>query len=118
MELNDLVQQCKEDSEKWFPSWERDMNYLGLCLGGEIGEFQNILKKIIRGDVKNDEMAFSALATELVDILIYLAIIAGSMNLNLQEVYDAKRQFNDERFTQPPGESEFRVFQPDGDTSS
>jgi len=114
MEINELVQQCAEDSAKWFPDWDRDLNYLAICLGGEVGEFQNVLKKVIRGSIPNDEEAFSSMANELVDALIYLCVIVGNMQFDLEEVYNAKRKFNDARFA---GKGKSGLLQPNGDSS-
>lgn len=99
MQLNEIVEQCHEDSKEWFPNKVKDLGYFTVCLAGEVGEFANLIKKAMRGthDLSDDEF-FIDVAFELTDVLIYVAIIAGALNLDLEELYTIKREVNSERF--------------------
>ena len=103
MQLNEIVDQCLEDSKEWFPTRVTDLGYLTVCLAGEVGEFANLIKKAMRGthDI-GDEEFFTEMAFEVIDIFIYLANIAGALNLNLEELYKIKREVNYERFGKAP----------------
>jgi NTP pyrophosphatase (non-canonical NTP hydrolase) len=56
------------------PPTQENLNYLGLCIAGEAGEFANVIKKIVRGGgnqgATKPELLERA-ASELVDIGIY-----------------------------------------------
>lgn len=99
MQLNEIVEQCVEDTKEWFPLKTKDIGYFTVCLAGEVGEFANLIKKAMRGTHDlSDEQFFKDVAFELTDVLIYVANIAGALNLNLEELYKIKRNFNHERF--------------------
>ena len=101
MSLEDIIAQCAVDSLNWFPEKADDMGYMTLCLTGEIGEFANLIKKAIRGSVDSDDEQFNIdLAFELTDIFIYVCMLAGSMGLDLEKMYQIKRKYNVSRFGQ------------------
>jgi len=62
--------------------------YLALGLGGEAGEIQNKLKKVLRGDYPADAIR-DDLAAELGDVLWYLAVLADTLGLSLAEIAQA-----------------------------
>lgn len=103
MDLNSLVQECKEDSDRFFPSFNRANGTWGLVkhhtigLAGEVGEFANLIKKIDRGSL-NFAATREELGSELVDVLIYLCDLAAILNVDLEKEYAAKREFNERRF--------------------
>jgi NTP pyrophosphatase (non-canonical NTP hydrolase) len=97
MTLEEIVQQCIEDSSEWFPKASHDLSFLALCLGGETGEFQNKVKKVWRGSASLAEM-YPGLKDEAIDIFIYLCNIAAVLDFDLEEEYRAKRAFNQQRF--------------------
>lgn len=99
MTLEDIIKQCLEDSENWFPNTAEDLGFLTIAMCGEIGEFANLIKKGMRGDFDiEDEQYIRNLSIELIDIFIYLCNIAGVMNLDLGKMYQIKREINNERF--------------------
>ncbi len=101
MSIEDIVKQCIQDSEDWFPDVTGDLGFFLIALVGEVGEFANLLKKGIRGDGDtNNEAYHSLLAFELTDIFIYLMNIAGMMNVDLEKMYQVKREQNVGRFGQ------------------
>lgn len=73
------------------------LEHLVVCLVGELGEFSNILKKVVRGD-RPLEQAKAELDEELVDCFIYLLKIANQFGVDLENGYLKKRQANSERF--------------------
>ena len=94
MHLREIQQQCKNDSEDFFPDVKPSTLFYTLAVAGEVGEFANMLKKKLRGDEVNP----TELAFELPDILIYLCDLASSMGVDLEDFYHTKREYNVERF--------------------
>lgn len=64
---------------------EHLLAYLALGLGGEAGEIQNKLKKVLRGDYPASDIR-EALAGELGDVLWYLAMLCEALDLGLEDV--------------------------------
>ena len=73
------------------------LQFLMLCLMGEIGEVSNLAKKMVRGDFplhsKKDE-----LAEELTDVFIYLIKLFNQLEINIEEEYFKKMRKNESRF--------------------
>jgi NTP pyrophosphatase (non-canonical NTP hydrolase) len=101
MHINAIVDQCAEDSARWFPQVHMEkvpsLIHHVLALAGEVGELANIVKKIDRGDFTlvdaQDEME-----KEVADIMIYLANIAAVLQMNLASAVADKTAFNERRF--------------------
>jgi NTP pyrophosphatase (non-canonical NTP hydrolase) len=99
MDLNDFVKQCHDDSTRWFPEVLADGPYHTLALAGEVGEFANIVKKILRGSKSIDDFETKeALGSEAADIFTYLMLVVGAFDIDLEAEYDRKREFNERRF--------------------
>ena len=99
MSLEDIARQCLADSQEWFPDHAQDMGYLTICLSGETGEFANLIKKGMRGDFEIDDPDYTRLlALELTDVFIYLMNLAGLMGIDMEKMYQVKREINRERF--------------------
>lgn len=66
----------------------KNLAFHGLELGGEVGEAQNIIKKLIRwydgipGKI-NPEIGVPMLAEELADVIICIDLIAATYNIDL-----------------------------------
>jgi len=99
MSLEDIISQCLQDSKDWFPDTIDDLGFLTIALMGEVGEFANMIKKGMRGDPV-DESFERDLAFEVTDIFIYLCNIVASMELDLNKMYQIKREDNVKRFGQ------------------
>ncbi len=56
-----------------------------MAVVGELGEFANLQKKVIRGDLTADE-AKEALAKEIADVIIYMDLLAFQFRLDLGEI--------------------------------
>jgi NTP pyrophosphatase (non-canonical NTP hydrolase) len=74
-----------------------ELEHLVVCMVGEVGEFANELKKIVRGDAPYEERK-AALAEELTDTFIYLMKIAAQTGIDLESEYLKKLEKNRQRF--------------------
>lgn len=80
-------------NEKNLPALE----HLIVCLLGELGEFSNLLKKVVRGDYELHEVK-GLLDEELVDVFIYLIKIANQFDVDLENGYLNKLEKNKVKF--------------------
>jgi NTP pyrophosphatase (non-canonical NTP hydrolase) len=102
--MNDRVDQCGRDSRRWFPHLLEDVVHQTLGLVGEAGELANKIKKAHRKAINGYAMSLMGhldvddIAGELADVLVYTFNIANSFGIDIEEAYDAKRQFNERRF--------------------
>jgi NTP pyrophosphatase (non-canonical NTP hydrolase) len=97
--FNYLARQCMDDSKRWFPNNEHDLVHHALALGGEVGEVQNIIKKLQRGDLDlSNAVTKNDLSMEITDVLIYLLNLAAILRIDLYKTYKAKRAFNEKRW--------------------
>jgi len=115
MELRDIQRMQKDfDLEYFREFWEIEgyedfldrLEYLVVALTGEIGEFANLVKKLRReymhmGIEKNEYV--SRLREELTDIFIYTLIAANLLDMDLEEWFKKKMEFNRERFKKYAG---------------
>jgi NTP pyrophosphatase (non-canonical NTP hydrolase) len=107
MNLNDIAQQCTDDSRAWFPTirqrpldWEPidyEIDHHLKALAGEIGEVLNLWKKFERGTHTRIE-TIAALKDELADVFTYFMGLPTIVGFDLQEEYDVKREYNKRRF--------------------
>lgn len=74
------------------------LEFLLVSLTGEVGEFANIIKKIVRGDFKLEEKR-TDIEEELTDVFIYLLKISYQLNIDLENSYLKKMEKNKERFS-------------------
>lgn len=97
--MEDMIEQCTDDSQRWFPS-AQSLDFLALCLGGETGEVQNIIKKHVRGTLLMEDM-METLPEEIIDVLIYLCNLMGHEafdNVDWHKIWNDKRAYNAMRF--------------------
>lgn len=73
------------------------LKYLLLCMVGELGETTNIVKKILRGDCKLDDVK-EDLSEEIVDMFIYVVKLSYQLGFDLEEGYMNKLAKNKIRF--------------------
>jgi NTP pyrophosphatase (non-canonical NTP hydrolase) len=62
-----------------------ELMYLALGLGGEAGEIQNKVKKIYRDDANSEELR-SEIAKEIGDVLWYVARLARSLDVPIEDI--------------------------------
>jgi NTP pyrophosphatase (non-canonical NTP hydrolase) len=99
VELKVIQQREAEDSTHYFPhltEGPESILYLGCALGGESGEVLNDIKKWWRNQF--DYELREKLRSELPDILIYLVMLADSLEIDLEEAYKEKKAYNDRRY--------------------
>lgn len=76
---------CKQDANKEC----MNINWGALSLGGEVGEFQNIVKKIKRDDngIISDEKLHE-MKDELGDIIWYWLFVCDILGLNPESIFE------------------------------
>ncbi len=87
----------KEFDDKFFDR----LQYAAIALPGEVGEFANMLKKIIRekkltGKVNSEYLA--SMKEELTDVFIYLIILSIILKVDIGEAYYGKMKRNEEKY--------------------
>ncbi len=75
-----------------------DLEHLVVCLVGEIGEFANLLKKVVRGDF-DYASASAPMKDEIADIFIYLLKISAQTGIDLEAEFLRKLEANKSRFS-------------------
>jgi NTP pyrophosphatase (non-canonical NTP hydrolase) len=86
-------------------NWDEEINdenielleYLLICMVGEFGEISNVIKKVVRGDYKLEEVK-EHLSEEVIDILIYVIKLAYQLNIDIEQTYEKKMEKNKLRF--------------------
>jgi NTP pyrophosphatase (non-canonical NTP hydrolase) len=71
-------------------------------LTGEIGEFANVVKKVVRDHKvfkdKPDKERMEKLKEELTDCFIYLMILSNILKMDLEREYFKKLEYNKKKF--------------------
>ena len=75
----------------------QELEHLAVCLTGEIGEFCNLLKKVVRGDVELSKIK-SNMGEELADCFIYLMKISNQFNVDIESEFIKKVNDNKNRY--------------------
>jgi NTP pyrophosphatase (non-canonical NTP hydrolase) len=101
-ELNKLLGalnlQMHNDSRAWFGPEASDNTVIYvLGLVGESGEAADVYKKYLRGSLSFESMK-EQIAVELIDVFIYWIHLVHMLDVNVEDVYKAKRMFNEQRF--------------------
>lgn len=98
--LQMVGQEMMFDSKDWFGAdVATDIDIITLGIAGEAGEVCDVLKKMHRGTL-SDEEGWPKYCEELVDVFIYVISACALLNFNIVEGYYEKRAFNNERFSQ------------------
>lgn len=99
--LTYLAKQSMADSERWFgdqPQTQTLAHKL-LCLGGEVGELQNVYKKIVEGRLDpHDPAVIMKLRMEAGDIQTYLLNVTGLLAFDMDAMLQYLRAENEKRF--------------------
>lgn len=90
-----------EDSTGWFgEEIANDLVTTVLGINGEAGEVADIVKKVLRGSLsEEDPKVVGHLCEELVDVFIYTLMAARILNFDIVKGYMEKREYNHRRFT-------------------
>lgn len=100
--IEEMTIQCHLDALCWFPKDARDLHAHTTWTIGELGEFIGLLKKCEREQLDyNDPTVRGMMAEELADTFTHLLNCAAIMNINLEGIYEYKRQKNIERWGEP-----------------
>ncbi len=78
------------------------IQYATIALAGEVGEFSNFLKKILREknfSGKIDETHVASMKEELIDVFIYLIILSVILKVDIPKAYFEKMEFNKKKYT-------------------
>lgn len=107
MTLKEIINLQKNFDNKHVSSFKWDeiitddnihlLEYLLICLVGEFGETSNIIKKVIRGDKRLNDVKES-ISEEIVDMFIYIIKMGYQLNIDIEEEYLKKLHRNDMRF--------------------
>jgi NTP pyrophosphatase (non-canonical NTP hydrolase) len=107
MELRDIITLQSEfdaehkSKEPWNQLITGDnlqvLEHLLVCLVGEVGECANLVKKVVRGDLQYAEVRRD-LAGELADTFIYLMKICAQTDIDIEQEFLNKLEYNRERF--------------------
>ncbi len=101
MHLIDIQELEYKDIEEYFPELSKNgaqlILHMGLGLVGEAGEIANDLKKWHRGDFGIIELV-DRMSKELPDVLIYLVLMAGALNIDIEDAWKEKKAYNDQRY--------------------
>ena len=107
MDINDFIKKQIEFDKNYKGKREfftliddsniEELEYLVVCLSGEVGEFANIVKKISRGDFLLSECKEN-ISMELADIFIYLLKIFAQLKINPEDIFLSKMEINREKF--------------------
>lgn len=73
------------------------LEFLLVCLTGEVGETANIVKKVVRGDFCLGECR-KHLTEEIADVFAYLLKLCYQLDIDLETAYLEKMKQNQERF--------------------
>ena len=104
-----IKQMIEETGKTWHFSKDTDysdrdmeLQYLALALGGEAGELQNLIKKIIRRKNHTDGHSQDGMEAEvpheMVDVMYYLFRMAALLNIDLEKAFDEKMEINRKRY--------------------
>jgi NTP pyrophosphatase (non-canonical NTP hydrolase) len=111
MDLKDLLKFQLEFSKKHFnkdhtkpkdfDAFLNKLQFGTIALCGEVGEFANVVKKILRerdANKKTPEERLISLNEELVDVFAYTLILSATLGIDLEKEYLKKMEKNKERF--------------------
>jgi NTP pyrophosphatase (non-canonical NTP hydrolase) len=90
-----------DEYEKMDDKFLQRLQYATIAMAGEVGEFSNELKKILRekhATESIDEKHISHMKEELVDVFIYLVILSLILKVDITKEYFEKMDKNNERF--------------------
>lgn len=73
------------------------LEFLLICMIGELGELANAVKKVLRGDLPFNSIR-EELNEEVADVFIYLIKLCNQMNIDLEESFLTKLEKNRTRF--------------------
>jgi len=109
-DIEDIVKFQKEfdKNHEWLDEYDAHddkfferLQYATIALAGEVGEFSNFLKKMMRErklSGRADGVHLASMKEELIDVFIYLIILSIILKVNIPETYYKKMEFNDKKY--------------------
>ena len=110
MDIKEIVKLQEEFQKEAFPDFLNIKNeedfynkllFLGVALSGEVGEFNNLIKKLYRSKFykkENLEGIDEKIKEEFIDIFIYLLLISIVLNIDIEKEFLKKLEINKKRF--------------------
>jgi len=84
-----LWQRIVEFNDRNFGDWRKvDAVWWALCLGGEVGEVQNAVKKLFGGGTNRTSTSTEDIGAECADVLSYLVTLCESLGISEKEFND------------------------------
>ncbi len=105
----DVKQMIEETGKTWhfskdteYSDRDMELQYLALALGGEAGELQNLIKKIVRrkhhtAGHSSDDLE-REVPHEMVDVMYYLFRMASLLEIDLDKAFTEKMEINKARY--------------------
>ena len=105
----DVRQMIEETGKTWhfskgtdYSDRDMELQYLALALGGEAGELQNLIKKIVRRKHHttghSDDNLEQQVPHEMVDVMYYLFRMAALLGIDLEKAFTEKMEINRARY--------------------
>ncbi|BFI73272.1 hypothetical protein YN1_2590 [Nanoarchaeota archaeon] len=110
MDIKELIKIQENFEKEAFPGFldiksEEDfynkLLFLGVALSGEVGEFNNLIKKLYRSKFyKKEDLGNidEKIREEFIDVFIYLLTIAILYNIDIEKEFLKKLEINKKRF--------------------
>ena len=127
-EYTDFVDKVTSEASKSSDKMRERINYLnskdiemsrlltaGIGLSGEVGEFNEIIKKIMFQEKTFDVVAHEHMRRELGDIMWYVAQACLALKVDLVDVINTNKQKLSKRFPQKRFNGEFDANRSTGD---
>jgi len=74
------------------------LGYNAVAISGEVGEFANLVKKVLRNKEKLTDEMLSHMKEEVADVFIYTLIVSRLLNMDLEKEFMKKTEKNELRF--------------------
>lgn len=106
MNIKEMVEETKGtwnfSTDTKYSDSDAELEYLALALGGEAGELQNLIKKIIRRKYHTEghssEGMEKEIPEEMVDVMYYLFRMADLLGIDLEKAFSDKMAINRARY--------------------
>ena len=76
----------------------KKLEYMAVAICGEVGEFANLVKKVLRQNERLDNEMEDHLKEEITDVFIYCLLTASLLKMDLEKEYLKKLERNKGRF--------------------
>ena len=106
MEVKQMIEETRTTwnfgKENRYSDRDSELQYLALALGGEAGELQNLVKKIIRRKYHTEGHSSDGMEKEIppemVDVMYYLFRMADLLGVDLDKAFAEKMAVNRARY--------------------